>query len=185
MSVSGVFTSSLTNSAIAAQPRITNSEFQQLGQDLASGNLSAAQSDFAILQQIFSRPASSSPSTSASTAANPLGQDLRQLGSDLETNNLSAAQKDYTALQEDFQNLSALRHRHFHHHSPAGVTANPLPVNETSPPVQNPFLTTTAGLTWGATNGTGASNQLAWTSDASSSPGALPTGFRPPVSFLA
>ncbi len=35
--------------------QLQKSQFQQLGQDLTSGNLSAAQSDFATLQQAFAQ----------------------------------------------------------------------------------------------------------------------------------
>ncbi len=55
MSVSGIFSSSLSNNQVSSQYQLTNSEFQQLGQDLATGNLSSAQSDFAVLQQALFR----------------------------------------------------------------------------------------------------------------------------------
>ncbi|MGA2005562.1 MAG: hypothetical protein ABSG70_19440, partial [Terriglobales bacterium] len=57
MSVSGIFGSSFSNSqnVSATNYQLQNSEFQQLGQDLTSGNLSAAQSDFATLQQAFTQ----------------------------------------------------------------------------------------------------------------------------------
>src|ERR1035438_4742169 len=70
-------------------------QFQQLGQALQSGNLSAAQSDFASLQQGFSQSAAASNANSTS-AANPLSQAFNQLASDLQSGNLSAAQKDYS-----------------------------------------------------------------------------------------
>lgn len=54
-------------------------EFQQLGQDLESGNLSAAQSDFATLQR--NMPGGSSGATastsSSSQSTNPLTQAFR------------------------------------------------------------------------------------------------------------
>jgi len=53
MSIAGILSSSLFNSnsqAISPQQQFQK-EFQQLSQDLKSGNLSAAQSDFATLQQ--------------------------------------------------------------------------------------------------------------------------------------
>lgn len=49
MSVSGIFSSSL-NSSDSLQNTIRK-EFRQLGQDLQSGNLSAAQSDFATFKE--------------------------------------------------------------------------------------------------------------------------------------
>ena len=65
MSVSGISsTNAVDYSAQNVQSRMQQfrQEFQQLGQDLQSGNLSAAQSDFATLTQ--SSPASSASSSS-------------------------------------------------------------------------------------------------------------------------
>jgi len=86
-------------------------EFQQLGKDLASGNISAAQSDFATLQKDMP-PTSSSASTAQSS--NPIAQAFSQLSQDLQAGNLSAAQQDYANLQQDFQ--SHAPHWHHHHH---------------------------------------------------------------------
>jgi len=118
MSVSGISSSTLFN---YSNPNIQNNqqqfqqEFQQLGQDLQSGNLSAAQQDFATLQQIGPQ-ASSTLSTQSS---NPMVQALNQLGQDLQSGNVSAAQKDYTNLKQDFQN-AAHTQIHGHHHGHHG-----------------------------------------------------------------
>ena len=71
-------------------------QFQQLGQDLQSGNLSAATSDAAILGDLL--PQYTSPTTSQTN--NPIGQEITQLSEDLKAGNLSAAQQDYATLQE-------------------------------------------------------------------------------------
>lgn len=61
-------------------------QFQQLGQDLQSGNLSAAQSDFASLQQ------EASPTTVSSTPSNdPVTQALNQLQTQLQAGDLVGA----------------------------------------------------------------------------------------------
>ena len=54
MSVSGISSSNLFDSNQSVQNNMQKfrQEFQQLGQDLQSGNLSAAQSDFATLPQL-------------------------------------------------------------------------------------------------------------------------------------
>src|SRR5271154_6310200 len=101
-------------------------EFQQLGQDLAAGNLSAAQTDFSTLQQgraqgsgvsfgttgSTGRTTASGTTTSLGTttaaglggnAGNPVAQAFQQLAQDLKAGNLSAAQSDYSTLQQDFQ----------------------------------------------------------------------------------
>jgi hypothetical protein len=79
------------------------SQMKQLGQDLESGNLSSAQSDFATLQAAFSQSASTASSTSSS-ASNPITQALQQLGRDLQSGNITGAQKDYATVQQDVQN---------------------------------------------------------------------------------
>jgi len=94
--------------------------FQQLGKDLQSGDLSAAQSDFASLQQLV--PQSSSTSSSQST--NPIAQAFNQLAQDLQSGNLSAAQQDFTTLKQDLQNQATQATQnqtqavegHHHHH---------------------------------------------------------------------
>ena len=119
MSVSGISSSSFFNNAM---PSIQNGgaqrakEFQQLGQDLQSGNLSAAQSDFAALEQSSSQ----SSSTSSAQSNNPLAQDFTQLGKDLQAGNTSAAQQDFAKIQQDFQSQSTQAHPHHHHHGGGG-----------------------------------------------------------------
>jgi outer membrane protein assembly factor BamD (BamD/ComL family) len=92
-------------------------DFQQLGQDLQSGNTSAAQSDFVTLQNDLQQTSSTSASTSTSTSqsSSPLAQAFNQLAQDLQSGNLSGAQKDYATIQQDFQ--SQVSQTHHHHHS--------------------------------------------------------------------
>jgi hypothetical protein len=118
MSVSGISNVSLVNgNTQTTQSRMQQFRqvFQQLGQDLQSGNLSAAQSDILTLQQSV-LPAAS---TTASSSKNCLAQDFSQLSKDLQSGNLSAAQKDYSAVQQDFRNRTAHRH---HHHGGGGTS---------------------------------------------------------------
>jgi outer membrane protein assembly factor BamD (BamD/ComL family) len=88
-------------------------EFQQVGQDLQSGNLTAAQSDFATLQQM--RPQSSPTASSQGTSS--ISQDFNQLAADLKAGNTTAAQQDYAKIQQDFRSQGAQGHRHHHHNS--------------------------------------------------------------------
>ena len=90
-------------------------EFQQLGKDLTSGNLSAAQTDFATLEKDMPQTGSS---TSATQSGNQIAQAFSQLSKDLQAGDLSAAQQDYANLQQDFQNQ--VPHRHHHHHRAGG-----------------------------------------------------------------
>jgi hypothetical protein len=98
-------------------------EFQQLGQDLQSGNLTQAQQDYATLSQNL--PAAQS-STTASTAnnSNPIAQAFTALSQDLQNGNLSAAQQDYATIQQDFQQQQQQQGtsqvHHHHHHGGGG-----------------------------------------------------------------
>jgi outer membrane protein assembly factor BamD (BamD/ComL family) len=85
-------------------------EFQQLGQDLQSGNLSKAQSDFDAIQP------NNVPGLSSSSSSTGLASAFNQLATDLKSGNLSAAQQDYATVQQDLQS-SAVSGHHHHHHS--------------------------------------------------------------------
>lgn len=119
MSVAGISSSLFNYTPQSVQNNFQQfqKEFQQLGQDLQSGNLSAAQSDFATLQK--DGPQSSSASSSQNS---PIAQAFSQLAKDLQSGNLSAAQQDYSSLQQDFQNQATQGH-HRHHHSGQGGNA--------------------------------------------------------------
>jgi outer membrane protein assembly factor BamD (BamD/ComL family) len=139
MAVSGILSSSVFNllTQLAGQsssqtnphnkfPQIKQ-DFQQLGSDLSSGNLSQAQSDFSALQQLLPGSQQNSTASSATTAAsaqttNPLLAAVNQLGQDLQSGNLSAAQADFATVQQDVQQAAPQQgaggtHHHHHHHS--------------------------------------------------------------------
>jgi hypothetical protein len=83
-------------------------KLQQLNQDLKSGNLAAAKSDFAALQQF--EPVSMS--TSSTNSTNPLVQEINQLAKDLQSGDLTAAQKDVTTIQQSQQFPTPTGHHH-------------------------------------------------------------------------
>jgi outer membrane protein assembly factor BamD (BamD/ComL family) len=119
MSIAGILSSSLfslNSQAVTSPQQQFQKEFQQLGQDLQSGNLSAAQSDFATLQQ---NSPSSSPTASTSTSI-PIAEAFSQLGKDLQSGNLSAAQQDFSNIQRDVQGGTPAHHHHHHHGGGAG-----------------------------------------------------------------
>jgi hypothetical protein len=129
MSVSGILSSSFASydsQSIQNQFQQFQQEFQQLGQDLQSGNLSAAQQDFATLQQLSPQ----SSSTSSTQSNNPIAQAFNQLSEDLQSGNLSAAQQDYTQIQQDFQNRASGQNQtgevHHHHHHGGGGESSQL-----------------------------------------------------------
>ena len=95
-------------------------EFQQLAQDLTSGNLTQAQTDFATLQQ-------SAPTTQANSTS-PLSQAFSKLGTDLQSGNLTAAQQDFATIQQDVAAAtqgaqSGQLHHHHHHHAGEAQTS--------------------------------------------------------------
>lgn len=122
MSVSGISGSGLYN------PQNTQNNFQeiqqlfqQLGQNLQSGDLSAAQSTFSSLQNLVPQ----NSSTSSSQSNSPIARAFAQLGEDLQSGNISAAQQDYEAIQQDFQNQTTQNQTqgtegHHHHHHGGG-----------------------------------------------------------------
>ena len=111
-------------------------EFQQLGQDLQSGNLTQAQTDYAALAADFPGAsqlnAAASTTTAGSTAGPTTGtgtvaQQFAQLGQDLKAGNLQAAQQDFTNIQQTTeqtaqQNGAQQAGGHHHHHRHGGGT---------------------------------------------------------------
>src|SRR5208337_2215881 len=111
MSVSGISSSLYNTQSVQNNFQQFQQTFQQLGKDLQSGNLSAAQSDFATLQKLSPQ----SGSTSSSQSDNPVAQAFSQLSTDLQSGNLSAAQQDYTTIQQAMQSQATQGHHHHHH----------------------------------------------------------------------
>jgi len=103
--------------------QLIQSEFQQLGIDLQSGNLAQAKSDFNTLAKNLPSVSQNSgiPANvaAAATNTNPVAQAFAQLGQDLQSGNLSAAQQDFTTIREDSTqqlNVSPVQIHHLHHH---------------------------------------------------------------------
>ncbi len=114
MSVAGILSSAafgIGAQLFRSRTQQSSKEFQQLGQDLQSGNLTAAQSDFAKLQQLQPQTAASSSNQRTSS----ITEDFKQLSADLKAGNTTAAQQDFTKLQQDFQSQGTQQHRHHHH----------------------------------------------------------------------
>jgi hypothetical protein len=92
---------------LSASNKIVQQDFAQLGQDLKSGNLSAAQQDYSTLQQDLKNPADPAPRLHCHLhlAGGPVpapdentSQLLAQLGQDLSSGSISAAQRAYSQL---------------------------------------------------------------------------------------
>ena len=94
MSIAGILSSALFSSGASSQSAQSKSkdfkqEFQQLGQDLQSGNLTAAKADVTALQQL------APPSSTTSQSTSPIAQAFSQLSQDLKAGNTTAAQSDF------------------------------------------------------------------------------------------
>jgi outer membrane protein assembly factor BamD (BamD/ComL family) len=130
MGVLGIASSTLFNylttqtSNLQSNQHQFQQEFSQLGQDLQTGNLSAAQSDFATLQQEMPQSSSTSGTSSSTSSQSPIAQAFSQLAQDLKSGNLSGAQQDYSTIQQDFQSQSAARQLAHGHHHPHGGSSN-------------------------------------------------------------
>jgi outer membrane protein assembly factor BamD (BamD/ComL family) len=147
MSVTGVASSILSilsgSQRQQSPSQLIQSEFQQLGLDLQSGNLAQAKSDFNALAKNLPSVGQNSgiPANvaAAETNTNPVAQAFAQLGQDLQSGNLGAAQQDFTTIREDSTqqlNVSPVQIHHLHHHrvenaessssSPSSQQVNPI-----------------------------------------------------------
>lgn len=119
MSIAGILSSavfSIGSQLLHSRKQQVQHEFQQLGTDLQSGNLTAAQADLAALQKMRPQP----PASSSAPRSNPITQDFNQLAADLKAGNTTAAQQDFTKLQQDFQSQGTQTHHHHNHHGDGG-----------------------------------------------------------------
>jgi hypothetical protein len=109
--------SSATSGAAGGSP--IAQAFNQLSQDLKSGNLSAAQQDFSTIQQDSQNAQTQGQAgaghhhhhihaeSQSSQSSSPLAQLFAQLGQALQTGNLSSAQQAYSTLQQDIQQFAS------------------------------------------------------------------------------
>ncbi|MFZ0705550.1 MAG: hypothetical protein WAM71_08105 [Candidatus Korobacteraceae bacterium] len=119
MSIASIASSTLlhyTGQTMQSNRQKFQQSMQQLGQDIQSGNLSAAQSDFATLQQMAPQVGSTTSSQSNSSVA----QEFNQLGTDLQAGNTTAAQQDYTQIQQQVSATASGSVHHHHHHGGGG-----------------------------------------------------------------
>ena len=110
MSVSGILSTYTfdTTAQTVQRSQHFKQEFQQLGQDLKSGDLAAAQADIAALTQSGSQ--TGLPSSTQRTG--PLARAFDKLTQDVQAGNLTAAQQDFAAVRQDFQARAVARHHH-------------------------------------------------------------------------
>ena len=123
MSISGVSSSDVFQASVAqgAQTKFQQiqSQFQKVGQDLQSGNLTQAQADFATLsQELPSAQQAGAATTTGPT--NTLAKAFQALGQDLQAGNLAASQTDFATIQQDAQQQSSGQAQGHHHHHGGG-----------------------------------------------------------------
>ncbi len=128
MSVAGILStafsalSSLGSQQTATRRQQFQQSMQQLGQDLQAGNLSAAQTDFAAVQQLLPQKATTDSSSTSSTSSTDSAKTstsslFSQLATDLQAGNLSAAQQDYAAIRQSVRSGAAHSHHPRHQQS--------------------------------------------------------------------
>jgi hypothetical protein len=119
MSISGVSSRDplQTSAAQGAQNKFQQiqTQFQKIGQDLQSGNLTQAQADYVTLSQQLPGGLQASNSTSPEHTST-LAKALQTLGKDLQAGNLAASQADFATIQQDVQQLSSSQANGHHHH---------------------------------------------------------------------
>jgi outer membrane protein assembly factor BamD (BamD/ComL family) len=149
MSITGIASSILTafsgTQGHQSRSQQIQSEFQQLGQDLQSGNLTQAQSDFTTLSQNLpglSQNSAAATTANTSTSTNPVAQAFAQLGQDLQSGNLQGAQQDLATVQQDLQNagqqVGGHHHHHHHHHAVSSQNSN-LPSSQQTNSIDQAF----------------------------------------------
>jgi hypothetical protein len=127
MSISGVSSRDplQTSAAQGAQNKFQQiqTQFQKIGQDLQSGNLTQAQADYVALSQQLPGGLQASNSTNTEHTST-LAKALQTLGKDLQSGNLAASQADFATIQQDVQQLSGQTHGH---HRRGGVAGSSQP----------------------------------------------------------
>ncbi len=144
MSVSGVSNTSFyqTNSAQTNFQQIRDS-FQQLGQALQSGDLTAAQQAFAALQQLMPNLSAGSQTQTGQQGSgqNQFATDLSALSQALQSGDLTKAQDAFAKLQQDMQSV----HKRHHHHSSGASQDSASSANNSS--ISNGTVTNTIDVT--------------------------------------
>jgi hypothetical protein len=126
MSVSGISSTSFCQpGAVQNSYQQRRAEFQQLGQALQSGDLSAAQQDFAELTQTSSGQTQGVPTAQSAQSAKSqmVAQEFNNLGQALGSGDLVRAQQAYSQMQQDVQGAQQTQGHHHHHHHHAVTQA--------------------------------------------------------------
>jgi outer membrane protein assembly factor BamD (BamD/ComL family) len=157
LSAIGASQSGQSNRSSQSNFQSIKSEFQQLGQDLQSGNLTQAETDYTTLSQQLPASFTSAATTTASTttAQSPLAQAFAQLGQDLQSGNLQGAQQLYSNIQQDLQQGSGsqVSGHHHHHHSESSQNSSSTSASSSTNPIVQAFSTLAQDLQAGNLSG--------------------------------
>jgi outer membrane protein assembly factor BamD (BamD/ComL family) len=166
MSIIGILSSNLFSSGAAQNTQSSQNnpsvfqqiktEFQQLGQDLQTGNLTQAQSDFATLSQNLSAASQNgAPNNNSATGASAVAKAFAQLAQDLQSGNLQGAQQDFTTVQQDLQQISSqlAGGHHGHHHHRVESSQSSDPSSQQTNPISQAFSTLVQDLQAGNLSG--------------------------------
>ncbi|HLI62610.1 MAG TPA: hypothetical protein VKV05_04365 [Terriglobales bacterium] len=106
MSIAGIGSTNVTQlSNIQRNYQQVQSEFKQLGQDLQTGNLTQAQTDFVTLSQSVGTQFGSN---------SPIAKTLETIGQALQSGNLSSAQQAFNSLSPTATGAKTATHHHHH-----------------------------------------------------------------------
>ena len=114
MSITAIPSSTFSQPQFANATKVLQQNFAQIGQDLVSGNLSAAQKDLSTVQEDLQSPGGSSlhhshhhHRTSTGGFGNPtqnsMLQELNQLGQDPTSGSVAGARQAYATLLQQLQ----------------------------------------------------------------------------------
>jgi hypothetical protein len=130
---------------IQAGSRAEHQEFQALQNDLKAGNISAAQQDFAAIQQAMEKIAGTMPGSQPLNPTGRAGKDFQALQSALESGSVSSASQALATLQQSLTTPNQAKagnttaqtshHPHQHHHGGGGTQSITNPASA-SPAVQ-------------------------------------------------
>jgi hypothetical protein len=113
-------------------------------QDLQSGNLAGAQSDFAaFLHNISAGTQSNCANTVLTSGNSTVAQALAALGNDLQSGNLQGAHEDSTNLQQELTQISSrqVRGHHGYHRHQAESSQSSSPSSPQTNPIDQAFNT--------------------------------------------
>lgn len=153
--------SSISSVASGYQPTLNNwlnnlsqirQGFKDLASALQSGDLTAAQTAFASLQQLLPNSSAGNQTQNGQQGSgqNPFATDFSALAKALQSGDLSAAQTAFAKLQQDTQSVQG--HHHHHHHKASASTQSTASttssssVGSTAGSGQNQFATDFSAL---------------------------------------